>query len=137
MTSGYNLVGLLCGVLAVAFFAISRRFASRRDLRWRLRFAGFAGLLALPGLWQAAYYLHFLPETVWFYEARSWRGSELGVLPLGIFGGALASLRAGGAAVLIQVERGTHRLQVLEELRLLPRWDRSEELLLQSAGEGL
>lgn len=100
MNTGFNLLGLICGVLAVALFAVAHRFALRAPAARRWRIAAFSGLLALPGLWQAAYYLHVLPETVWFYQLRSLRGSELWVLPLGASGGAVAALLPRRALML-------------------------------------
>jgi hypothetical protein len=89
---GYNLAGLICGVLAVGLFATAHRLALRLEPRMRWRAAVIRGLFALPALYQAAYYLHVLPEAMWFYEARSWWGSELVVLPLGAWGGCVAAL---------------------------------------------
>jgi hypothetical protein len=46
----------------------------------------------LPSLWFAAYYAHVLPEYEWFYELRSWPGTEFLVVFLGCAAGASASL---------------------------------------------
>lgn len=97
---GYNLWGLGCGVLAVALFAVTHRLAGRFERRRRWLLAGLAFVLALPALYQAAYYAHVLPEMRWFYEARSWPGVEAVVLPLGVLGGCLAALLPRRALVL-------------------------------------
>ena len=89
--AGYNWLGLICGVLAVLFFALVHR-AGRRSTRPRLSaWSGGALVLASPGLLFAAHYLRVVPEWSWFYEMRSWRGSELWGLPLGVLGGCAAA----------------------------------------------
>lgn len=89
---GCNFLGLFCGILTVALFAFTHRRAlqAKANNRWLLM--GAAVVLATPGLYQAVYYLHVLPETEWFYEVRSWAGAELWVLPLGLLGGCVAAL---------------------------------------------
>lgn len=89
---GCNLFGLFCGVLTVALFAVTHRLALRTGANDRRVLVSVAAVLAVPGLYQAIYYLHVLPETEWFYEARSRAGAELWVLPLGLFGGCAAAL---------------------------------------------
>jgi len=51
-----------------------------------------ATVASIPGLTFSIYYLHLLPEPMWYYEFRSWNGVELLVLPIGVAGGAIASL---------------------------------------------
>lgn len=51
-----------------------------------------AAILALPGASFAAHYVHVLPEAGWYYEFRSWRGTECLLLMLGPAGGLFASL---------------------------------------------
>lgn len=89
---GYNLPGLICGVLAVALFAASHAWFRRQGRERRSVVLGVATLLALPALYQAVYYTHLLPEFIWFYEFRSWPGVELVVLPLGVWGGLVAAV---------------------------------------------
>jgi predicted double-glycine peptidase len=89
--AGYNWIGLIYGVLAVFLFALVHR-AGRPLARARLVVWGSVALvLSLPGLVLAAHYLRVVPEWPWFYEMRSWRGSELWVLPLGALGGCIAA----------------------------------------------
>ena len=88
---GYNWLGLICGALAVLIFAGTHRLL-RSTVRPRLAaWTVVALLLSLPGLVSAAYYLRVVPEWPWFYEARSWRASELWVLPLGVLGASVAA----------------------------------------------
>lgn len=89
---GCNLLGLFCGALTVVLFAVTHRFALRTEWHGRWVLVSIAAVLATPGLYQATYYLHILPEAEWFYEARSRAGTELWVLPLGVLGGCVAAL---------------------------------------------
>jgi hypothetical protein len=88
---GYNWFGLICGALAVLLFALVYR-AGRHAARPRLIvWIAVALLFASPGLVLAAHYARVVPEWPWFYEARSWPGSELWVVPLGVLGGCVAA----------------------------------------------
>lgn len=86
-----NYLGLISALLALAGFAWVHRQASRLALTARRRWFIASGLLSIPALYNAAYYLHVLPETGWFYEARAWPGVELLIIPAGFAGGLLAS----------------------------------------------
>ena len=87
-----NLLGAAAAVLSLCAFACSYRLL--RHQTWPRRLVAFAafGLLALPALLVGVFYLHWLPEWAWFYEMRSWRGSEFLVLFLGAACGAGATL---------------------------------------------
>ncbi|MDF3059839.1 MAG: Peptidase family [Rariglobus sp.] len=87
-----NYFGLVCAALALVLFVSAHRRA--RALPPRMRWCWFAlmGILALPAGYNALYYLHWLPETAWFYETRSWRGVETLVIPVGAAGGCWAAL---------------------------------------------
>lgn len=87
-----NLTGLFAVVLSIVAFALSHRILQSRPVSVRLKVLAVSGILALPSVLFAAYYLHFLPEKEWFYELRSWHGTEFLVVFLGIASGALASL---------------------------------------------
>jgi hypothetical protein len=60
------------------------------------------GVLSVPYLLFDIYYLHVLPEMAWFYEFRSWPGTEFLLVFVGGAAGALASLlpRSLGIVVL-------------------------------------
>lgn len=58
----------------------------------RLLLLGGFGLLSVPSILFAVYYLHVLPETEWFYEMRAVRGSEFLAVFAGAAGGFFASL---------------------------------------------
>ncbi|GAA5127467.1 hypothetical protein GCM10023212_32390 [Luteolibacter yonseiensis] len=72
-----NFLGPIAIGLGIGGFAISHHHF--RSQPQRTKFAGFLilGILSIPALLFAAYYLHILPEKAWFYTLRSWKGSEL------------------------------------------------------------
>ncbi len=87
-----NLIGLLSVGLSFTAFALAFATLSPRNVSARVAaFAVFA-LLAIPSILFAIYYLHVLPERAWFFTLRSWRGTELLVVFLGIATGASATL---------------------------------------------
>lgn len=86
-----NYLGLVCAVLALVLFAIVHRLAVALSASQKRRWFAFATVLSLPATYNAAYYLHLLPETAWFYEVRSWNGIETLVIPFGA-AGALAAV---------------------------------------------
>ena len=87
-----NPVGAAAAVLSVVAFALTYAALVRSPRRVRWLGLLLFGVLAVPSVLFVVYYLHVLPERVWFYTLRSWRYSELLVIFLGCAGGALASL---------------------------------------------
>ncbi|MGV3662165.1 MAG: cysteine peptidase family C39 domain-containing protein [Prosthecobacter sp.] len=87
-----NLTGLAAVTAALLVFVAGYQMAVKWGLRRRLCAALVLLLLSLPALGFTAYYAHVLPETAWFYELRSWRGSEFWVVFLGAFMAVVASL---------------------------------------------
>lgn len=87
-----NILGLLCAALALVGFALAHRRTQAWSRSRLLRWLAVGALASLPALYNAAHYLHLFPETVWFYEARSWRGIEVLAIPVGPTAGLLASL---------------------------------------------
>lgn len=87
-----NLVGAAGVTFSVAAFAATYRYLALRKLGTRLAFLIAFGSLAIPSVLFAVYYLHILPEREWFYEFRSWTGTELLVVFLGCAAAATASL---------------------------------------------
>lgn len=83
--------GLVCALIALAGFALAHHYAGKLPAARRWRWLAISAAAALPALYNASYYLHILPEASWFYEARSWPGMELWVIPAGIAGGLLAA----------------------------------------------
>jgi hypothetical protein len=79
-------------VLSIVAFALVYRWLSGRLLKLRLLWLAAFSLLSVPALLFAVYYLHVLPERAWFYELRSWRGSEFLAVFLGCAGRAVASI---------------------------------------------
>ncbi len=87
-----NWIGVGAATGAVIVFFVTFRLLSGRSHQVRATFAIAATLLAVPGASFALYYSHLFPETDWYYEFRSWRGTEFLVLFLGLAGGAWATL---------------------------------------------
>lgn len=87
-----NLTGLAAIATALLVFAITYRYSARWKMSQRILAALPLLLLSLPALGFTLYYLHILPEKAWFYELRSWRGSEFLVVSVGALVAVLASL---------------------------------------------
>jgi hypothetical protein len=87
-----NLIGLTAALNAFVVFGFTYVYWRKRDLKARLLMLLATLLLALPAFSFTLYYFHILPETAWFYELRSWRGSEFLILFVGNFMAVLASL---------------------------------------------
>jgi predicted double-glycine peptidase len=87
-----NWLGTICAGGALASFYLSHRFAISATKKTRLLLALAATILAIPGATFAGYYTHAFPEPSWYYEFRSWRGTECLLVMLGIAGGLIASL---------------------------------------------
>lgn len=83
--------GLLCAGLAVAAFFLSYRWAASQSDGVSWGWLALSVLLAMPGASFALYYLHLFPEGSGYYQFRSWPGTELFLLPLGVVGGLIAS----------------------------------------------
>lgn len=86
-----NWVGLCCAAAALAAFFISHHVA--RQMAWKRRglFALSSVILAIPGASFAIYYAHLVSEPAWYYEFRSWRGTEALLIFMGIAGGFTAA----------------------------------------------
>jgi hypothetical protein len=87
-----NWLGTFCAGGAIALFFLSYRMAIKAPSSMRLPLAISSTILAIPGASFAAYYAHVLPEPSWYYEFRSWRGTEYFLILLGVAGGLIASL---------------------------------------------
>lgn len=87
-----NWLGTICSIGALVLFFLSYRLGLKVPERRRLPFAIASTILAIPGASFAAYYAHAMPEQIWYYEFRSWRGTECLVVMLGIAGGFIASV---------------------------------------------
>jgi hypothetical protein len=87
-----NWFGTICagGALVAFFFCYRAGMAVPKRTRILLALASI--VLAIPGASFAAYYAHVLPEPSWYYEFRSWRGTEVFLVMLGVAGGLVASL---------------------------------------------
>lgn len=87
-----NYFGLCCSALALGLFVVSHRWAISMPVKRRWQWFAVAAALSLPAAYNALYYMHWLPETAWFYELRSWPGMEAWVIPVGACGGFWAAL---------------------------------------------
>jgi predicted double-glycine peptidase len=87
-----NFLGVAAVILSVGGFAASYHYFKGKSPGVRLIAFLLLGILAIPAILFAGYYLHVLPENAWFYELRSWPGSELLAIFLGVAAGAFATL---------------------------------------------
>lgn len=87
-----NWFGTFCAAAALAAFFVSHHAAMKLPQRTRLLLALVAVILAIPGASFAVYYAHLLKEPEWYYEFRSWRGTEALLILIGVAGGLVASL---------------------------------------------
>jgi len=87
-----NFLGSVAIISGIIGFACSHRYFNTRSFRIRISACFLFGVLAIPSILFAIYYLHILPEKAWFYTLRSWPGSELFTVFLGAAGGVLATL---------------------------------------------
>lgn len=87
-----NFLGIIAILSSILGFYVSHRYFKTKPVRLRLMACAVFGALAIPSILFAVYYLHLLPERAWFYEFRSWQGSELLAVFLGSAGGVLAAL---------------------------------------------
>ena len=86
-----NYQGLLAGTLSIVVGMWFRGWLANKSARQRVCWLLGCFVLSMPSLLSSIYYLHVLPERAWFYEFRSWPGSEFSVLFLGAFFGCLAT----------------------------------------------
>jgi hypothetical protein len=75
--------------LSIAGCRLAKRNLSRLSLAALVALSCFA---AMPALLFAAYYLHVLDRSAWFYQFRSLSGSELTAAGIGLLGGVLVGL---------------------------------------------
>lgn len=87
----FNLHGLIAAVLCVLAFKLAHDGWGEIKDRKRWIWLAISGMASLPAFFAAVYYLRVLPEWAWFYELRSWRGSEYFVVLSGVFAGAFAA----------------------------------------------
>ena len=87
-----NWLGVISAILAFAAFSVVYRVAKDAPVKRRILLALLATVAAIPGATFAAYYAHIFPESGWYYEFRSIRGTEFLVVFLGVAGGMVATL---------------------------------------------
>ncbi len=86
-----NMFGFGSVILSMAAFSGAYWVLRQRGVRLRLIALAAFTLLAVPSILYAVYYLHILPEQAWFYTLRSYRGSELLLVFLGLSAGSFAT----------------------------------------------
>ncbi len=96
-----NWFGILCAACALLAFFMAYRRAQKLPPKKRIFWTLAALLLALPGATFAAYYAHLVPVPAWYYEFRSWRGTEALLIFIGIACGLLAAQVASLARILV------------------------------------
>ena len=84
-----NWIGIAAGTLSVVIFFSTYRAGRPLPTGRRTLFTLLALILAIPGASFAAYYTHLFPEPAWYYEFRSWAGTEFLILSIGLAGGLL------------------------------------------------
>lgn len=88
-------------LLSALFFVIAFRQLRHRSRRIRLMALAVLGVLSVPYLLFDIYYLHVLPEMAWYYEFRSWPGTEFLLIFLGAAAGALTALLPRSLGILV------------------------------------
>lgn len=89
--NGINIIGLTALVVGVILCGIIYHISRRYSVGKRLCMLIASGILSIPCVLVAGYYLGVPLEHGWFYEMRSWRGSEFLVLPASIAAGVCAT----------------------------------------------
>jgi hypothetical protein len=87
----FSLPGALALLASIVAFAGTWRLVKPWPTGRKLLALVLSTLLSIPSLLFAVYYLHVLPEEAWFYELRSWPGSEFLAVFAGCAGGCVAS----------------------------------------------
>ncbi|MAS95936.1 MAG: hypothetical protein CMO55_22250 [Verrucomicrobiales bacterium] len=87
-----NYIGLSAVLLTVLVFFLTDNMVRRLGGLRQVGITAVLILLAVPGASFSAYYLHLFPESEWYYEFRSWRGTEFLVVFIGAAGGAVGAL---------------------------------------------
>lgn len=87
-----NYIGWLAVCMSVIAFQLAYKLVKPLAPKWRFCWFVILGICGFPAILYAVYYLHVLPEWAWFYELRSWRGSEFPVISLGASAACLATL---------------------------------------------
>lgn len=91
MTINWLVIPALAGTLLL-FFIGQISIKHCRTQGQKLALSSLWLILGIPGFLFPLYYLHLFDNALWFYEFRSLPYSELSVIGLGIFAGALAEL---------------------------------------------
>lgn len=106
MSYAPNYIGLAAVGLSLLVFRQTHNWLRPLSLGTRVGWLILFTILALPALGFALHYLHLWREREWFYELRSWPGSEFLEVFLGAAGGATAAIlprRLLGLALLGQL----------------------------------
>ena len=86
-----NRLAALAAVLSVGVFFWVAHASRNRSRRLRLLQMAVLLVCSVPSLLFVVYYLHVLPERAWFYQLRSYAGSEFWILFLGAQMGMVAA----------------------------------------------
>ncbi len=86
-----NWMTVMAALLSVLAFRWVFERVSQWPARRRLAYLFPALVLALPGLSFAFYYLHLIPDHAWYFEFRSWPGTEILMVFVAVFVALVAS----------------------------------------------
>lgn len=86
-----NGVGIICAALAILVFFLSYTLGRKMPAGRRGWSMLLALVLSVPGASFAAYYAHLVEVPEWYYEFRSWRGTEGLLVFIGVAGGLFAA----------------------------------------------
>jgi Peptidase C39 family len=112
-----NYIGLAAVAVSLLAFRQAHHLLRPRSFPKRLLWLGILTILSLPALGFALHYLHLWREREWFYELRSWPGSEFLAVFLGAAGGACAAVLPRPALGLVLL--GTLGLAILPHVKPL------------------
>jgi len=101
-----NLIGWAAVCASIIAFQLAFNFTKLRATKWRACWFVIFCICGIPAFLFTVYYSHILPEWAWFYELRSWHGSEFFATPLGAAAGILATLlprKATGMVLLLTI----------------------------------
>jgi hypothetical protein len=87
-----NWLIVVSAALALILFFFTYHYLQKVSTKQKYAFTALSFVLALPAASFALYYTHFLADISWYFEFRSWLGTELLIVFLGVAGGSVASL---------------------------------------------
>jgi len=87
-----NWLGIISVILAFAAFFVTYRSSKRISTKPRILIALLAIVMAISAASFGVYYAHVIPESSWYYQFRSFAGTEFLMVFMGVAGGMVATL---------------------------------------------